>query len=194
MKIFLSIVFSFCILMGHAQTPDEQLNKRLQEYLNLTKELKFEELMDYIHPALFRIAPKDQLVEVLQQSFENEEFSITVDSIRTKSVSPIFVYQSSFYYKVDYYMEMSFHLKDKSLLSDSTFFAELEANFRESYPNDKIVFHVKKQTFTLIGDDILIAILDQEKSPWKFLGYDKQEAEAFKTLLPEAVVKQFKLN
>lgn len=194
MKTALALIFSFCFLLSDAQTGDVQLDQRLKEYLQLTREKKFSELMEYIHPVLFTLAPKEELAKALEDGFNNEGINITIDSVWIKSISPVFIYQTTSYRKLDNYMEMSFDLLDKSALSDSATIAEIKSNLLEAFPQGIVTFDPQNQTFKVGVDDILIAIREDEKSHWKFLGYDEDQAELFRSLLPDAVITRFALK
>ena len=85
-KSFLLIFFLIAVLFSSAQSNDPALNKRLLEYLAANKELNFEKIMEYIHPKLFEIVPKEMMIQAMKQTFENDQLKVSLDSMDIISV------------------------------------------------------------------------------------------------------------
>src|SRR5438067_11578732 len=63
MKKFLLLAALLPAIFCSAQSKDDAAFKqRLEEYMRLTRQLRFEEIMNFTHPSMFAIVPKDQLV------------------------------------------------------------------------------------------------------------------------------------
>src|SRR5206468_8254466 len=97
--IFLALVCFIFLSTSAQKTADPVFKKRLNEYIALTKQLNFEKLMDYVHPKLFKIVPRDQMLQMFQSAFENEMMSISIDSLSILQTSPAYSYQGSLYRK-----------------------------------------------------------------------------------------------
>ena len=78
---------------GFAQSDDAALNKRLAIYLHHTKALDAKELMEYIHPSLFALISKEQFIEVFENTFENKDMVMRIDTITIQRVSKIFAHE-----------------------------------------------------------------------------------------------------
>jgi hypothetical protein len=89
-KWFLCFLIVLTAFVGKAQVADSdtQLTRRLHHYMQLSKDLKFEQLMDYMHPALFTIAPKEDILKTFEAIYHNEEMKITIDSIAILAIGP----------------------------------------------------------------------------------------------------------
>src|SRR3982074_2051779 len=111
-----TLVIAISCLLGFAMSAqlvikDRGLQKRLDEYMKLNKELNFKKLIDYIHPSLFKIAPKKDIIQAFEQTFNNDKVEIRFDSLNVVSVEPPFKYHEVIYQKVNYYTSMELRVK-----------------------------------------------------------------------------------
>jgi hypothetical protein len=191
MKRFLLCCVVFISLQSIAQN-DSSLKRRLDEYMLLNKKMDFEKLMNYIHPNLFNIAPKEQLVEVFKSAFDNEALTITMDSLSIIAISPSFSNKGSLYRKVDYYISLGLKFKDSAVLKDNESVAEAIAQMKSSMDADNVKYIKSDNRLQIDSRKILFAIKDTGKE-WMFLGYEAKQSALMESLVPPEVLKNFKL-
>ena len=172
---------------------DTILSSRLEKYMLLTKQLDFEKLMDYIHPDLFKIAPKEKVIETFQNAFNNEMIEIIIDSTSVSDISPSFIYHEVVYKKIDYYMSMQLKFKDTSVWEDDEFVKSMSEQLKKGFENMNINYIKEKNYFRIDGINIMFAIKDKRQSVWMFLGYDKRQATIVEILFPGEVLTHFNL-
>lgn len=172
---------------------DPQLSKRLDEYMSLTRHLKFEEIMNYTHPKMFTIATREQLIEVFKQSFDNEQMSIGFDSTAITGVSDEFKTENVAYRKIDYWMKLSVLFKDTAALNDENFIGVMKMSFENAFPGGSVLFSKELKKFEIRAPSIMIAIKDSPGSLWMFLGYQRGNDALLKMLYPQPVIEHFKL-
>ncbi len=190
--------FSYLIIIllvsfaGFSQT-DTSLNRRLKEYIRLNKELKFVELMEYLHPSLFELAPKEQMIGLFENVYDNADMKITIEKIEVRTISAPFTLKAVQYYKVDYDMAMQMKFKDENKISDSNTVKTMISSFQEVLPGKEVSFNASGKYFVIKGSDVLIAIKDNPETQWLFLGYDGNN-EMVKKLFPQELIEHFKLQ
>ena len=190
-KIF--ILGLLCLsLFSQAQSGDAELDKRLNEYLRINKELRFEAIMDYIHPVLFTIVPKANILEVFKKTFDNEEMSIRIDSILPSAISSEFQVKEAVYRKVDYRMRLSIRMKDSSSLREPEFIKIMTGALEAGFPGSTVKFHQAEGLFDINTPTMMFAIRDKPGTLWMFLGFQKNEA-LLKAIYPAEVIRHFKL-
>ncbi len=192
-KISLLLLVVFGSFLAFAQSNDPDLNKRLDEYMRLTRELKFEEVMNYMHPKIFDLATKEQLIEVFKQTFENDEISIGFDSTSITRISEDYKHANVIYKKIDYSMDMVVRFKDTSSLGDENFIAIMKGAFSGAFPGSTVVFNPTRKSFDIKTSDIMFGLKDHATAPWLFLGYEKKNEVLLKLLYPREVLQHFKL-
>lgn len=193
MKIFLvSLIAVFSIGFVSAQSnSDTSLQNRIDVYMRLNRELKFDELMDYTHPKIFELVPRNQLVEVFKGAFNNPDFQMTLDSTFILEVSEPFVFDKTNYKKITYRMVAGLKFKDSSLVTEDEDIDEIKKNLERGFPGGMIAFNKATGWFNINTTTIMFAIKEPAK-PWMFLGYEQNSPQLLK-LYPPEVIAHFKL-
>lgn len=188
--VFSAILFSIASFAQH--NTDTSFSRRLNDYMRFTRELKFDDIVNYTHPRLFSVATREQLKAFLENSFDNEQMKIGFDSTAVVSVSEDFKSENVNYKKVDYWMAVNVSFKNTAALTDSNFISSMTAALQQGFPDGKIVYNPFRKKFEIQTKGIMIAIKDNDSTPWMFLGYQKNEALIRKIYSPE-VISHFKL-
>ena len=190
-KLAFILLFLTTAFIGTAQTTDAQLKQRLNNYMQLNKELDFEKIMDYMHPVLFTVAPKEAMQQTMEQAFNSEEMKISIDSLQVLTIGEDFKQGEAVYKKVDYFMGMSMVFKD-NMLEDESFREMITAGMKEAMGNKQVSYDEKKKALIITGNEVMFAIKDNPKTEWLFLGYDKNP-ELIKAIFPKSVIAHYKL-
>lgn len=106
-----------CTVVVSAQA-DARLRLRLNNFMIANNTLNFDSVLAYTYPKLFTLVPRDEMMETLQNSFDNDQVKMGLDSLTIDSIYPIFKVQEGNYAKIKYSMKMIMHFKQKE--SDST--------------------------------------------------------------------------
>lgn len=194
MKKLTVLLLTFSVLLVQAQkSTDAQLNNRLKEYFAFSKNLEMDKAMDYMHPKLFTIAPKEQLVAAMDAAFNNPEMKFSFDSMAIVAISPAFKSGAATYRKVDYFMSMHIALSDSLDLENKELAAAMRASFETGFPGKKISVQTETNSIHVAGTELLFAIKDPQATEWMFLGYDRKNQQLIERLFPKAVRQHFKL-
>ena len=169
--VLISICFITMSASAQASVTDRDLQKRLDEYMLFNKQLNFEKLMDYIHPVLFKIVPRDKFVEVFDQSFNNDKMKIVIDSMIISTIGPTYKHGEIQYKKIDYYMSLDLVLKDTTSKEDANFVPTMINAIQTGFPDHSVSYDKDTDKFTIKGSDIMFAIKDKPQGKWMFLGY-----------------------
>ena len=167
--------------------------RRLNETLLYTKNMDLEKILDYTYPKLFKIVSRDQMLEVLKGTFDNEEFSTTLDSLQISQIYPIFKLEDESFAKVKHTMIMRMKFKEPldtaDGIEDRELFADImgqqfgEGNVRYDEATDQIVI-------SLLSD--MVAIKYKEDGIWYFVNYDEDEPMIINMLFSKAVQDKLK--
>lgn len=194
-KILVFFLLLFLSYFSFAQTDTSlvSLKERLDRYNAFNKSLNFRELMDYIHPSIYKLAPKEELIQAFTQAFNNDQIAITIDSIAIVSIGSDFFLHTVQYKKVDYFMSMKLMFKDDESNNDAAFIKKMSDAFKAAFATKTVNFSKETKAFEIKGNDVLVAIKDTPKSNWMFLGYDPSN-EATRSLFPKELVEHFGLK
>jgi hypothetical protein len=106
--IFLCCLFASVTILAQKDTA---LERRLAEFMQANEKLELNKVLDYTYAKLYSIVPREQMLEVLQNTFENEQMSIKLDSLRIDSIYPVFKLETGSYAKVIYSFNMFMNIK-----------------------------------------------------------------------------------
>lgn len=176
-RIYFSLFFILVLTGVKAQT-DPSLLVRLDSFMKVNHLLDFEKVMDFTYPKLFTIAPREQMIELMQNTFDNEEMTSELDSLQTGKIWPEIKTDEGSFVKVDYTMVM--RMKFKRDPADTTDEMEtlgmiaglMEGQFGEG--NVRIDSATKKINIKV--NTALVAIKDSISPQWTFINFKKEEA------------------
>ncbi len=186
-KIVLILVLGSIHFFSSAQNSgDTSLDRRLNEYFQLNVDARFEQLMDYVHPSLFAMAPRQQLIEFFRNTYDNASMHLSIDSTTTISISPGFREGNVEYRKVNYWMGVHMVFKDSQTVHDPEFVKKTTDLLKIGFPN-ALIRYQSQNSFFVGSDNLLIAIKDTDHTPWMFLGYTKNENFIRKLFTPSVI-------
>jgi hypothetical protein len=140
--------------------------------LKLTQAKDLDKILDYTYPKLFTIASREQMSEVLKQSFETDEFSISLDSVKVKTIFPVFTSKDASYAKISHSMIMRMKFKTAVDSAGSVRFKEL---MEPKFGKGNISFNQQDNSFTIHMLAWLVAIKDEFSKDWSFVNYDEED-------------------
>lgn len=193
MKETLTLAFAFLFsILSFAQVKsgDADLDRRLAEYLQANEQKDFETVMDYMHPNLFKIVPKQQMIDLFKQTFSSPEMAMEMSDLGINSVSKPFIHAGSAYRKALYRMTIRIRFADSSVTEGDGPQTIVE-NFKAGFPGKSVTYDADTKSFVVKGEEIMFAIRNPGK-PWLFLGY-KDEPALLRKLFPAAVITHFKM-
>lgn len=190
--IALACLFLSVVLQAQSAADSLTLVNRLKVYMKHSKNLDFEKVMSFIHPSLFKLATKDQLINVMKSAYDSEEMSIKFDSMAVTAISHSLLFSDSYYRRVDYYAEMTMQFLKEDEDMDSAFISFMVSTLQTQFSDQKVLYNKDKKEYVIKGLDQLLAIKDPQKE-WMFLGVEK-DSPYMKKLIPENVASHFKLK
>ncbi|MDB5253281.1 MAG: hypothetical protein JWP27_2450 [Flaviaesturariibacter sp.] len=194
-----AILVSACFILllslsSHAQVAsgDARLDARLKTYLEYNRDLNFERVMDYIHPSIFKIAPRADLVKLFSALFNDQALRAGFDSLQLTTISAPFKSGAATYRFVSYYNVITLAFRDSSVYENPAFESTVLQGLQKSFDTKTVRYDKATGKFYISGTDSMLAILDPGK-PWFFLGFQKKQPELTRRLFPQAVIAHFKL-
>src|SRR5882724_10407486 len=113
------------------------LKRRLAEFLKFNAEMNFEKVLDYSYPKLFTLAPRKDMLTFLEKTYNSDDFSVKLDSLKIDSIYPVFKFADGMYAKVKYSMIMRMTFKKDSLLNGTEENPGVK-NLKSQFGEDKI--------------------------------------------------------
>jgi hypothetical protein len=185
--IFLLLFPVFWCFSGNTQE-DPQLKVRVTAMLKVTETKDLEKMLDYTYPKLFTLAPREQIAEAMKNSFETDEFVSTFDSVKIKTIFPVFNSGNGQYAKITHTILMRMEFKEEI---DSAQIGDILVLMEEQYGKGNVRINLKKNTFSILLNSVMVAVKDEYAKEWSFLNYD-EESPMVEQLLSKEVIQKLK--
>lgn len=183
--LFLLLITSIATFSQTLETLKNDTEKMYEASYNMA----FEDVINYTHPKILETVTKEQMVEALNNAFENKNYKIRL-------VYPKVTFTYSEIKKIDgkslcvitytNAMRMTFEEKLTKEKADG-----IMANFKSSDEYKTLKYEAERNSFFLEGKATMIAVADSEtKNEWKFINYSKSQAALAKMIFGDELLKQ----
>jgi hypothetical protein len=189
-KTYLLLAF-LATTIGFAQTL-ETLKADTKKMYDASYNMNYEEVTNFTYPKVFDLIPKEQMLEMLDQTFNNETMRVRLVSVDPKFVfSDIQKIESKTVAVVNYNNAMRIIFEQK--MTDEEGIKMVE-NFKNAGNYSIAKFEKERNAMYLEGPATMIAVADEStKNEWKFLNYEKGQSQMATTVLGESLVTKLKL-
>lgn len=202
MKLVTSILFLFISFTAlSAQTTREVLEEKLVHYTQLTKEKDNAGMIEYIHPKIFELAPKNEIIAAMDKLYTDPKQEISFDDLSISRISNILEHNKIAYAVVNYTFKMQFHLteaffKQEEEKGEPTDRVDLMdfmlKSFVSRFGNERVSLDKATNTFYIDVESEMFAINDPAIGDWKFIENKAQYAEILNQIVPAKVRKKLK--
>ena len=126
-KSITNLVFSLLMIVTshqlHAQAYKDSIQQQFLRYTVHLMNKEFAQSVDYINPDFFTIVPKAQMIQLIEQVYNNPEMEFEIDSPRIASIEDKVSINNTYYTKLKYannlfikYGELTTAAKDTALM------------------------------------------------------------------------------
>lgn len=189
-KLFLILAF-LATSIGFSQTL-QSLKADTQKMYEASYNMNYDEVTSFTYPKVFELIPKEKMLEILEQTFNNESMRV-----RLVTVDPKFVYseiqniENKNVAIVNYNNAMRIIFEQKMTEEEGTKMLE---NFKNSGNYTVTKFEKERNAVYLEGPATMIAVADETtKNEWKFLNYEKGQSQMANEVLGESLISKLKL-
>jgi hypothetical protein len=188
------VIFILSSLTGTALSAqnDPRLRERADSILMFTKQINIEKILDFTYPKLFSIVPRDQMVEALKNTFETDELSIGLDSVRLDSIYPVFTIGEARYTKVQNSQVTLMRLKKNIDTADKESVPFFLGLMEDQFGKENVRFDAPTTTLHIRMKSEMIAVKDSHSPEWSFINYKEDDETLLPSLFSKEVLEKFK--
>jgi hypothetical protein len=188
MKLIATFFLSFTFFIATAQTGDAVLDKRIEAYMQLSKDINVDKLLGYLYPRIFELAPKKDLAAALKTAYTSTDFTIAIDSMSISSIDPVQKFAKGSYTMFNYFVRMKFKMTSSKTAEEVTRTFE---NFQKTFGKENVTQDKTDNTFSIQQVKQALAIKDNYSAgKWTFLGVEKNAM--IKKIIPAAIITKYK--
>lgn len=182
----------FLFVSALTASAQENLKTDFQAYTNLLVKKDFDKALDYMNDGMFKIVPKTQLIEILEQTFNNPQIDIDMSATPVLSdFSEVKTIGGQHYVKFKNLsvIKMRFNMIDDSLKTaeeNKTMLESVKQALVTQFGSENVSYDEKTKFFTLKANKPVIAS-SADKKKWRFTTVD---SDAQKPLLEQFIPKE----
>lgn len=222
MKLLTGIfLLLLCWSSASAQADKQVLEEKLNDYIRLTKAKDFAGVMEYIHPKLFEMAPKEMIIEAMEKVYSDPMQEMNFDDFSIAGISNVIKDKNVDYALVNYTYKLQLHLteaffeneeeeeEDEEEEGDEGDDEEEEGEedtvdaksevmqfmltfFEERFGKERVRLDDATNTFHIDAASEMFAILDPAIGDWKFIENKEQYEAILNKIVPAKVRKKLK--
>lgn len=192
MKLKLSFFLALLLVQLTFSQDAKELKDGAQKVYDATMSLNYDAILDLTYPKLFEIVPREQLRQMIVQTFNgNEEMKVKLINVAPNfSFGEIKKIDNHSFCLINHNLSMEIILKVKLTPDEATAMLDL---FKEAMETREVTFDKEKNAFKITKIATMIAIADEStKNQWKYFNRDKKNA-LLSTLFGEKVAKELGL-
>ena len=187
----------FCLLVLtnislFSQSDKEAILRTFKEYSVHVENKDNTNLVEYLHPKMFEFAPKEMLIEMMDNAFADKTISMTFGEMRIDSLSEIMLDKTNkyclIYHNFDMTMQMLPTNDSEEAMNITRETALLTYDYmQQAYGEENIKFDKENASFEIYMSSKTFAIEDEQTDGWKFIEAKKDSHSLLKNILPESV-------
>lgn len=196
MKINLLFTILFSLVISNytvkAQNPIDQITVDFNSYLNSLDNKNFENSIEFLPTELFDLITKEQMLSVLEESFNNPQIIISYETPKILSIKNPIEYQEKTYVLMEY--EATLMIKfvlDIAIESKEEKEDQLNLqinNMKETFGEEFVKFDRETETFSVYEKKSAYGILYKNDPEWNFLVIDESSQLLIDKIIPAEIL------
>ncbi|MFC6860308.1 hypothetical protein [Zunongwangia atlantica] len=170
------------------------LNKDFVEYNNLILNQEFEKSMDYMLPDFFEIIPKNQMVTLMKQVYNNPDLEFKMDKPKDISYGEPKKINDNYYSEItySYNIKMKFNNieeggnEEKKALTRNLTKLQLEKTFG----SENVKFNEETEFYEIHSIKNAFGISENGMSDWKFVVVEPKQKFILEKILPKVLTEK----
>lgn len=162
-------------LNGYAQHPDSSFRVRLDSFFHLNHLQELDRVMDYTYPKLFTIVSREQMLGIMKNTFDNEEMTITLDSLKLTKTWPMLSTPEGSFVQMEYTMIMRMQLKQMDSTDTPEKMGTVSSLMEMKYGAGNARYDSLLKQIVINVRSPLLAIKDELSPQWTFMNFLKDE-------------------
>ena len=181
-----------CNVLG--QTSTDQISDNFISYLNTLDNKNFEKSIEYLPVELFEFVPKEQMLSVFEETFNDPEIIISYKNSKILEIQDPIEYQEKSYALIEY--EATLMIKFVLDIENETQEEKRDRltlqvnNLKQMFGEDVVRFDWETETFSIYEKKNAYAILYKDDPEWNFLVLDESSQQLLPKIIPAVILNR----
>jgi hypothetical protein len=188
--IFQTILFLAFSIVAFGQEYKKAIEQQFLDYNNLIINKEFEKSMTFVPDEVFEIIPREQMIIVMEKTFNNPGFEFELKTPKIKEISRARKIDGKFYSFLTYssLIEMKFlndEQEEETENEQKLRVNMIKLSLEESFGSENVKYDEVEDVFEVNAQKQAYAISNNGKEDWKFLVIDTKQKFLLDKLLPK---------
>lgn len=192
------LLFAFLLLsITNFNAQNKLIKERFITMQQALLDKDFQKSLQFTAEELFEIVPKEQLVAVMEATFNNPKMQIESELPKVLDISEVFQVKNKFYSILKITGNQKIRVLDddnKALGLDDRLLYALKLKFDQQYGAENVKFNEETKFFNVKVDQAIVAISYDGTTEWKYLAIDSLNLDIITKLLPQEVLNKVLAN
>jgi hypothetical protein len=164
----------------------EDVKRQFQEYTRLLVQKEYDKAAEFINPKLFKLLPKDQMIELMEKTFNDPEVEMTFDPPKNITVGEIKTINNIHYAKITYEDVLHMRMKSKDVTEQDTGF--MKSTLAGKFGEDNVSYDLKTGRYVILAKHDAIAESADQKN-WTFLTIEEEQKSQLEKIFPKELLR-----
>lgn len=198
-----NIILGFSCLLyvstGFSQDYKRVILSEFDEYFEAISSGNYDRSMDFIVDELFDIVPREQMVVLMESTFNDPSIEFELDKAKNVEISKAKKVNNKYYSFLTYtnLIKMKF-LEDEGAEEESaeekkTRINLMKLSFENTFGVGNVKYNEATDFFEINASKKALAISSNKKKNWKFLVIEENQKAIFERILPAKIFKKLKI-
>lgn len=160
--------------------------------LTFTKTKQYEKLLDYTYPKLFDLVPKETLVESMRETFDSDEMSIELDSMKIDTIFPVFIIADTNYVVAKHTMLMKMKYAEPFDTANSESTQTMVSLMELKFGVGNVRFDKLNNSLNVYMKPDIVGIKPKSTNIWTFVNLNEDNPLMLGMLFNNKVIEKLK--
>jgi len=174
-----------------AQDYKTEIEKDFAEYLNAITNKEFEKSMAYILPEFFEIFPREQMIQLMDQTFNDPSVEFEFKNPEILKVDDREEIEDKYYALLSYSHQMNMKIygqEDETAEAKSTRIKLTRMSLEQTFGLENVNYNPDTDFFEILSTKDVYAISDNGERDWKYLVIESEQIDILEQLIPGVLI------
>lgn len=180
------MVYAFAFSQAKANPEDAAIKKSLVYFVNSIKDKKIEQGVSCIYPKFFMVVPKDQMIQLLNMTYNNPFMKIDMSEIKVGSSEKPRQIGREYFSVVPYSMKLKCNVGSMN----EEMKKKISSLLVSKYGKNNVKYSAGEDSF-LINAGMRACAVSTDRKNWKFVILEKEYKSQLVKVLPKQILDTF---
>ncbi|MCB0651917.1 MAG: hypothetical protein KDC85_11635 [Saprospiraceae bacterium] len=191
--LFLTIVVFSSNSLSAQEFNEEEIRKDVSQYFQYNEKNQMDSLINMLIPEFVEMFSREFLKSQMEELVDNANFKVRFRDMKMQEIQNALQSEESSYALVDYefIMEFGFQRSEYQDPADfDSFLQFMETSFKSQYGETEVSLDKEKSAILVAPHKTILAVKKPGYDSWKFIDFEPQNMEMYKTLFGKSVMEK----